>query len=172
MLLRGGMSWFGGLAGGLVAGLSVVTARRLPIVAMLAAASPALAAGHAIGRIGCFLVGDDYGRPSDLPWAVAFPEGLPPTVVPFTRHSCTKPRCWSRLSRCCCTGVRHPFPRQPPLANVPARWCSRKFTEPHRPGGRSGAVTRYPSRARTFIVGSRTLTRMRRNSPSLPGLLG
>ena len=48
----------------------------------LAAATPALAAGHAIGRIGCFLVGDDYGRPSDLPWAVAFPEGRPPTSVP------------------------------------------------------------------------------------------
>jgi phosphatidylglycerol:prolipoprotein diacylglycerol transferase len=28
------------------------------------------------------MVGDDYGRPSDLPWAVAFPEGLPPTDVP------------------------------------------------------------------------------------------
>jgi phosphatidylglycerol:prolipoprotein diacylglycerol transferase len=28
------------------------------------------------------MVGDDYGRPSDLPWAVAFPEGLPPTNVP------------------------------------------------------------------------------------------
>ena len=47
-----------------------------------AAAAPGLAAGHAIGRIGCFLVGDDYGRPSDLPWAVAFPEGRPPTSVP------------------------------------------------------------------------------------------
>ena len=35
-----------------------------------------------VGRIGCFLVGDDYGRPSALPWAVAFPEGLPPTTTP------------------------------------------------------------------------------------------
>jgi phosphatidylglycerol:prolipoprotein diacylglycerol transferase len=52
------------------------------VVAALAAATPALALGHAIGRIGCFLVGDDYGRPSDLPWAVAFPEGLPPTDIP------------------------------------------------------------------------------------------
>jgi phosphatidylglycerol:prolipoprotein diacylglycerol transferase len=34
-----------------------------------------------IGRIGCFLVGDDYGRPTDLPWGVAFPEGLPPTTT-------------------------------------------------------------------------------------------
>jgi phosphatidylglycerol:prolipoprotein diacylglycerol transferase len=41
-----------------------------------------LAVGHAIGRVGCFLVGDDYGRPTDLPWGVAFPEGLPPTDVP------------------------------------------------------------------------------------------
>lgn len=37
---------------------------------------------HAIGRIGCLLVGDDYGRPTDLPWGIAFPEGLPPTDVP------------------------------------------------------------------------------------------
>ncbi|MCF6191934.1 MAG: prolipoprotein diacylglyceryl transferase, partial [Candidatus Hydrothermae bacterium] len=37
-----------------------------------------------IGRIGCFLVGDDYGRPSDLPWALAFPKGAPPTVDPVT----------------------------------------------------------------------------------------
>jgi phosphatidylglycerol:prolipoprotein diacylglycerol transferase len=38
--------------------------------------------GHLVGRIGCFMVGDDYGRPSDLPWAVAFPQGVPPTYVP------------------------------------------------------------------------------------------
>lgn len=82
VLSRGGMSWFGGLIGGLAVGLWVMWRRRLPIVATLAAATPALAVGHAIGRIGCFLVGDDYGRPSDLPWAVAFPQGLPPTDVP------------------------------------------------------------------------------------------
>ena len=82
LLSRGGMSWFGGFAGGLLAGLWLIRRRRLPIVAVLAAATPALAVGHAIGRLGCFLVGDDYGRPSSLPWAVAFPEGLPPTTVP------------------------------------------------------------------------------------------
>jgi phosphatidylglycerol:prolipoprotein diacylglycerol transferase len=49
---------------------------------VLAATTPALAAGAAIGRIGCFLVGDDYGWPTDLPWAVAFPVGVPPTTVP------------------------------------------------------------------------------------------
>src|SRR5258705_10544277 len=81
---RGGMSWFGGFAGGVLTALLVMRRMRLPVVATLAASSPALAIGHAIGRIGCFLVGDDYGRPSDLPWAVAFPKGLPPIAVP--RH--------------------------------------------------------------------------------------
>ena len=51
----------------------------LPLWPMVAAAAPAVALGHAIGRIGCFLVGDDYGRPSSLPWAIAFPQGFPPT---------------------------------------------------------------------------------------------
>jgi phosphatidylglycerol---prolipoprotein diacylglyceryl transferase len=81
LLSRGGMSWFGGFAGGILAGLAVMRRRRLPKLAVLAAATPALAIGHAIGRIGCFLVGDDYGRPTDLPWGVAFPQGLPPTTV-------------------------------------------------------------------------------------------
>lgn len=79
---RGGLSWFGGLVGGLTVGVWQIRRRGLPLVAVLAAATPALAIGHAIGRVGCFLVGDDYGVPSDLPWAVAFPRGLPPTDVP------------------------------------------------------------------------------------------
>ncbi|HLG60206.1 MAG TPA: prolipoprotein diacylglyceryl transferase family protein [Vicinamibacterales bacterium] len=79
---RGGLSWFGGLIGGVGTGLLMLRRRRVPVVRALAAATPALAVGHAIGRIGCFMVGDDYGRPTDLPWAVAFPEGRPPTTVP------------------------------------------------------------------------------------------
>ena len=82
ILSRGGMSWFGGFAGGVAAGLWLMRRRGLPVVAVLAAATPGLSIGHAIGRIGCFLVGDDYGRASDVPWAVAFPEGRPPTTVP------------------------------------------------------------------------------------------
>jgi phosphatidylglycerol:prolipoprotein diacylglycerol transferase len=82
VLSRGGMSWFGGFAGGIGAGIWMLRWRAVPILAALAAATPALTVGHALGRIGCFLVGDDYGGPSGLPWAVAFPNGLPPTTVP------------------------------------------------------------------------------------------
>ena len=82
LLSRGGMSWFGGFVGGVAAGIWMLRRRGIPVMAGVSAASPGLALGHAIGRIGCFLVGDDYGRPTDLPWGVAFPKGLPPTDIP------------------------------------------------------------------------------------------
>jgi phosphatidylglycerol:prolipoprotein diacylglycerol transferase len=80
LLDRGGMSWFGGFAGGLLAGYITIRLRRWPVITVLSAATPALAVGQLLGRIGCFLVGDDYGHPTSLPWGVAFPEGLPPTT--------------------------------------------------------------------------------------------
>jgi phosphatidylglycerol---prolipoprotein diacylglyceryl transferase len=79
VLDRGGMSWFGGFVGGLLAGYGTIRANRWPLVPVLSAATPALAVGQMLGRIGCFLVGDDYGHATDLPWGVAFPRGLPPT---------------------------------------------------------------------------------------------
>jgi hypothetical protein len=52
---------------------------RTPVFAD--AAAPALAGGYVVGRLGCFLVGDDYGRPTDLPWGLAFPHGAPPSTA-------------------------------------------------------------------------------------------
>jgi phosphatidylglycerol:prolipoprotein diacylglycerol transferase len=82
LFTRGGLSWYGGLIGGVGAGLAYILLRGWSVVPTLSAATPALAFGHLVGRIGCFLVGDDYGRPTDLPWGIAFPAGLPPTAVP------------------------------------------------------------------------------------------
>jgi len=78
---RSGLVWYGGfIAAALVVawrvkhlGLSILRTGDL--------VAPALAVGYAIGRMGCFLVGDDYGRPTALPWGVAFPEGAPPSTV-------------------------------------------------------------------------------------------
>jgi phosphatidylglycerol:prolipoprotein diacylglycerol transferase len=81
LLSRGGLSWFGGFLGGVGTGLWMLRRQRIPVIRGLAAAAPALAVGHAVGRIGCFLVGDDYGRPTSLPWGIAFPRGLPPTTI-------------------------------------------------------------------------------------------
>ena len=60
---RGGLSWFGGLAGGVGAALVYFVAKGYPLVRTVAAATPALAAGHAIGRIG--LPGRRRLRPAD-----------------------------------------------------------------------------------------------------------
>ena len=43
--------------------------------------SPPLAISYAVGRIGCFLVGDDWGRPTDSWVGIRFPMGTPPTTV-------------------------------------------------------------------------------------------
>ncbi|MBZ0113955.1 MAG: prolipoprotein diacylglyceryl transferase [Thermoanaerobaculia bacterium] len=76
---RSGLVWYGGFILGTLAILWVIRSRRLPVWSVVDAAAPALALGYAIGRIGCFLVGDDYGVPTDMPWGVKFPVGLPPT---------------------------------------------------------------------------------------------
>jgi phosphatidylglycerol:prolipoprotein diacylglycerol transferase len=65
--------FYGGFVGGLIA--SALFFWRHPdvrfwVVADLAA--PAIALGQAIGRIGCFMAGDDYGTPTHVAWAVTF----------------------------------------------------------------------------------------------------
>jgi phosphatidylglycerol:prolipoprotein diacylglycerol transferase len=48
---------------------------------MFDVAAPALALGYAIGRVGCQLSGDgDYGRATDMPWGMAYPEGTVRTL--------------------------------------------------------------------------------------------
>jgi len=78
---RSGLVWYGGFILGTAGVLWMMRRRRLPAWPMADVVAPALALGYGIGRIGCFLVGDDYGRPTDLPWGVAFPVGLPETTA-------------------------------------------------------------------------------------------
>ncbi len=82
---RAGIVWYGCLIGGALAFFWTLRRRSLPVWPTLDAAAPALALGYGIGRIGCLLVGDDYGRPTDLPWGIAFPRGLPPTTAGVLR---------------------------------------------------------------------------------------
>ncbi|MBJ7329103.1 MAG: prolipoprotein diacylglyceryl transferase [Solirubrobacteraceae bacterium] len=75
-----GLTWFGGALGGAAAVLLWARWRRWLGLQLLDTAAPALAVGYAIGRIGCQLSGDgDYGGPTDLPWAMAYPDGVIPT---------------------------------------------------------------------------------------------
>lgn len=79
---RGGFTYLGGLAGGTFAVLAYLAVKKYPLGKALDSCALAIPVGNMLGRVGCFLVGDDYGHPTDLPWGVAFPEGSPPTTVP------------------------------------------------------------------------------------------
>ncbi len=78
---RGGMVWYGGFAGATLLVVIEIKRRALPLGEIADLSSPTLAIGYAVGRMGCFLVGDDYGRPTDSWVGIAFPDGTPPTRV-------------------------------------------------------------------------------------------
>ena len=76
-----GLVFLGGLIGSIICVSIVLKNRNLPWYLFADIIAPLIMIGYAIGRLGCFLVGDDYGLPSSLPWAVSFPDGLPPTTI-------------------------------------------------------------------------------------------
>lgn len=78
---RSGLVWYGGFIGGTLAVYLNGLRQRVPTRFTMDLVAPGLAIGYALGRIGCFMVQDDYGRPTDLPWGLRFPEGLPPTTA-------------------------------------------------------------------------------------------
>jgi phosphatidylglycerol:prolipoprotein diacylglycerol transferase len=83
---RGGLVWYGGLIGGVLGVVWMVRRRRASVPMAADAVAPGLALAYAVGRLGCFLVGDDYGRPTDSWVGVAFPEGQPPTTAANLRR--------------------------------------------------------------------------------------
>ena len=78
---RGGLVWYGGFILATVLVIWEIRRQKLPLPKMADAAAPALALAYAVGRIGCFMVGDDWGRPTDSWVGIAFPQGAPPTRV-------------------------------------------------------------------------------------------
>ncbi|MEJ7809903.1 MAG: prolipoprotein diacylglyceryl transferase [Gemmatimonadaceae bacterium] len=81
LLSRGGFVFWGGLIGGIIAVSIVVLRQRLGFFRIADVAGPGIAAAYAVGRTGCWAVGDDYGRPWSSPLAVSFPNGAPPSTV-------------------------------------------------------------------------------------------
>jgi phosphatidylglycerol:prolipoprotein diacylglycerol transferase len=78
-----GLVWYGGLIGGFLTVTWWIHKKDLPFLLVGDLMGPLLLMGQGFGRVGCFLAGDgDYGPPSDVPWAMAFPDGVVPTTVP------------------------------------------------------------------------------------------
>ena len=76
-----GLTWYGGFVVGLAAVWVGLRKMKLPLGPSLDGMAVALPISIAIGRVGCFLAGDDYGMPTGSAVGVSFPEGFPPTRV-------------------------------------------------------------------------------------------
>lgn len=82
----GGMVWYGGLIGGMLGAYLRFLRWKMPFEVYVLAGAPATALGHAFGRIGCFLAGDDWGAPTGGPLGIAFPNGAPPSTAGVLRE--------------------------------------------------------------------------------------
>lgn len=78
---RGGFVFWGGFIGAVLLCWGTIRYKKLPFLRIADACGIAIAAGYAVGRTGCWAVGDDYGRPWNSPFAAQFPEGAPPSTV-------------------------------------------------------------------------------------------
>lgn len=75
-----GLTFYGGLLVAIASIIFYARRKKIRFLVLADAAAPALMLAYGIGRIGCQLAGDgDYGIPTNLPWGMAYPNGLVPT---------------------------------------------------------------------------------------------
>ena len=78
---RGGFVYWGGFLGAVALCWLVISRKKLLFSRFADVAGIAIAAGYAVGRSGCWAVGDDYGKPWSGMFAVQFPQGAPPSTA-------------------------------------------------------------------------------------------
>ena len=87
--LRYGFVFFGGLLVAVAGALWYMHRKKLPVLKTSDFLIVGVPLGHALGRIGCFLAGCCYGKPTSLPWGVRFtdPHSLvPPELINVPLH--------------------------------------------------------------------------------------
>ncbi len=85
MIWMGGLSFYGGLIGALIALGLFANRRGMPVLVALDVAAPAAAIGQAIGHVGCLIGGDSFGIQTALPWAIVYrnPNAMAPLNIPL-----------------------------------------------------------------------------------------
>jgi len=82
MIQHGGLVYYGGLIGAIVAGAIYIRWKKMPFWKTADVLAPSIALGSVFGRAGCLLNGCCYGRPTNLPWGIRFPADHPTGGVP------------------------------------------------------------------------------------------
>jgi phosphatidylglycerol:prolipoprotein diacylglycerol transferase len=73
-LRAGGLVFYGGLVGATLVTVLFARWRRVALWNLADVLAPSIALGHAFGRVGCLFNGCCHGTPTDLPWAVHYPD--------------------------------------------------------------------------------------------------
>ena len=76
-LWNGGMSFHGGVVGCIVAIVLFALRRHIPMLSLGDVTAAVAPIGLFLGRIANFINGELWGRPTDVPWAMIFPNGGP-----------------------------------------------------------------------------------------------
>lgn len=133
--LQAGGIFYGGLIAALLVAAWYVRRKRLPGWQAADAYAPAIALGHAIGRLGCFAAGCCWGVETQLPWAVTFTN---PTAHELFGTPLGRPL--------------HPTQLYEALAEaVIFVVLYRRYLRPHAPGAILGLYLLLYSGARFFI---------------------
>ncbi len=69
---EGGLVWYGGMIGATATVLWYAWRYEMPVLRVCDTLAAYTFLGLAIGRIGCMMAGDDFGRPTNVPWAITF----------------------------------------------------------------------------------------------------
>ena len=142
LLLKGGLTWYGGLVFGAAATVYTIVKSKAPKLPILDAMAPAGLVGYAFGRGGCLLSGDGcYGIATDLPWGMQFPKlaetpgfhfmqgGAIAEWPPVNPSTCTDPSNLATCLRYPADVHVHPTPIYEILASLicfAAMWIFRK----------------------------------------------
>jgi phosphatidylglycerol:prolipoprotein diacylglycerol transferase len=73
LIWKGGLVYYGGMIASFLAFFLYLAGSRLPLLQTTDFVILYVPLAHAFGRVGCFLNGCCYGKPTALPWGVQFP---------------------------------------------------------------------------------------------------
>jgi len=83
-LWKGGMSFHGGFLGTILAMVLFARSRKIPAWTLIDTIAPGVPVGIGLVRLANFINGELWGRPTDVPWGMAFPNAPDGGIV--ARH--------------------------------------------------------------------------------------
>jgi len=84
--LQSAGTFYGGILGAMVWVIVYSQIQKAPLLSVFDVAAAPLALGHSIGRIGCFVAGCCYGKPTSLPWGVTFTDPVAARIAGTPLH--------------------------------------------------------------------------------------